>query len=494
MRKMSLEYGVNDAIVIGAGIGGLTAGALLAKAGWSVTVLEGHVDPGGCAATFRHRGSCFDAGATLVGGFQPGGPHDRIGRVLGIDWPVRPVEPAMIVWLPDGPVTRWSDPWRWQNERVARFGLGPAEAFWRDQESTADRVWSLSRAPWPPGPPAEWLDLARLARPDLIRLLPHLNRTVAAVLRRHRVDSRQVRGFVDAQLLITAQAGAAETAWLYGATALDFARSGVFAVAGGIGAIAECLAEALRRQGGTVLYKRRVTAIHPLPGDGYRVETARGETHAGRTIIANLSPSDLAGLLDEPLRAHLPTRWRSREPAWGAALAYLELDATAIPPGFVDHHQFLGDYDAPLGEGNTVFLSLAPEWDTARAPAGLRVATLSTHTRAWDWWQAPSREAYRERRAEYTERLLRAAEQALPNLRAAIRRCLPATPVTFHRFTQRATGYVGGFPQTSLFQALGPGTGLPNLYLVGDSTFPGQSTAAVTLGAERLVRRLLRRR
>ncbi|HEX2171478.1 MAG TPA: FAD-dependent oxidoreductase, partial [Dehalococcoidia bacterium] len=353
------------------------------------------------------------------------------------------------------------------------------------------RVWSLSEAPWPPGPPAEWLDLIRLARPSFIPLLPHLNRTVAGVLRRHRAGSRRLRGFVDAQLMITAQAGADETAWLYGATALDFARPGVFTVAGGIGAIAECLAEALHRQGGQVLFKRRVTAIRPAAG-GYQVETARGEVHQARSVIANLSPADLAGLLDDPLRRRLPSRWRGREAPWGAAMAYLELDAAFIPPGFADHHQILCDYDEPIGEGNSVFFSLSPAWDTARAPAGLRVATLSTHTRARAWWQTAGREEYRERRADYTERLIGAAERALPSLRSTIRRILPATPVTFHRFTRRAAGYVGGFPQTSLFDAIGPGTGLPNLYLVGDSTFPGQSTAAVTLGAERLVRRLLR--
>jgi phytoene dehydrogenase-like protein len=51
---------------------------------------------------------------------------------------------------------------------------------------------------------------------------------------------------------------------------------------------------------------------------------------------------------------------------------------------------------------------------------------------------------------------------------------------------------VGGFPQTSLFKARGPRTGLPNLRLVGDSIFPGQSTAGVSLGAMRVVEDLLR--
>ena len=43
------------AVIIGAGVAGLTAGALLAQAGHEVTVLEAHVDPGGCAATFSPR-------------------------------------------------------------------------------------------------------------------------------------------------------------------------------------------------------------------------------------------------------------------------------------------------------------------------------------------------------------------------------------------------------------------------------------------------------
>jgi len=49
-------------IVIGAGIGGLAAGAMLARRGVQVVVLEAQRYAGGCAATFSSGGYRFDAG------------------------------------------------------------------------------------------------------------------------------------------------------------------------------------------------------------------------------------------------------------------------------------------------------------------------------------------------------------------------------------------------------------------------------------------------
>ncbi|MFN8595893.1 MAG: hypothetical protein U0559_06885, partial [Anaerolineae bacterium] len=62
---------------------------------------------------------------------------------------------------------------------------------------------------------------------------------------------------------------------------------------------------------------------------------------------------------------------------------------------------------------------------------------------------------------------------------------LPGTPLTFERFTRRVDGMVGGFPQHNLFTAWSPRIDR-RLWLVGDSIFPGQSTAAVSLGALRV--------
>jgi hypothetical protein len=72
---------VTGVVVIGAGVAGLEAAAGLSRAGLDVTVLEAQLTPGGCASTFSHQGDRFDAGATLAGGFYPGGLMDRVAQV-----------------------------------------------------------------------------------------------------------------------------------------------------------------------------------------------------------------------------------------------------------------------------------------------------------------------------------------------------------------------------------------------------------------------------
>lgn len=171
-------------------------------------------------------------------------------------------------------------------------------------------------------------------------------------------------------------------------------------------------------------------------------------------------------------------------------MLYLGIDGRDLPANFPLHHQVI--IGEPLGEGNSVFLSLSPAWDVQRAPVGMRAITLSTHTdlRAWHRLQASDPEAYALRKETYQEKLLAAAERALPGLRGRIHLALPATPLTFERFTRRYQGWVGGFPQTSLLRNGGPRLA-KDMWLVGDSIFPGQSTAAVALGGLAVAERII---
>jgi phytoene dehydrogenase-like protein len=349
---------------------------------------------------------------------------------------------------------------------------------------------------WPPQTPS---DLRQLAGHGLAWLGADLRRTVKPGLALDAVRSvaahlvgasERLRLFVDAQLLIAAQTTSRHTNALYGAAALDLPRRGVVHAEGGMGTIANTLVEAVRRNGGEVHFRQEVKRIVIERGRPVALETKRGGSFLADVVIANLPPWNVRQLLGE----HLPARLRKLpdrpERVWGAFMIYAGLDGAVVPDGLALHHQVV--LREPMGNGNTVFLSLGPEWDEGRAPQGRRTLTMSTHTELEPWWDLYEydREAYEARKRSYAEQVLSAAEMALPGLRGAADLILPGTPVTFQRFTRRAWGWVGGFPQTSLFRAWGPRLA-PGLWMVGDSIFPGQSVPAVALGGIRVANALL---
>jgi C-3',4' desaturase CrtD len=488
---------VKHVVVVGAGVGGLSAAAVLARAGLDVTVLEAHIYAGGCAGTFFHQGYRFDAGATLAAGFYPGGPMDALALAAGIPaWPVRTQELALTVHLPEGdPVHRWTDPARWTSERAKLNG--PAEAFWAWQEPTAEAVWGLASQlpPWPPASIPDLIDLIRLGAASLSSLPAGLGPgslladALTSAARHLPAANSRLRLFVDGQLMISAQTTSEHANALYAAAALDLPRRGVVQVEGGMGSIAHTLAESIKCLGGRVLYRHEVTGIRVHAGAPVSVETRRGGNFPVDLLILNLTPWNAAALLG----AHAPPRLRGLPPhpaGWGAFTVYVGIDASVVPDGFPLHHQVIDR--EPLGEGNSAFLSISPAWDAGRAPAGKRALTLSTHTRLEPWGALEKdTPAFAEREAAYADRLLASAERVLPGIRSAARLVLPGTPDTFERFTRRIGGWVGGFPQTSLFRFFAPRLA-PAIWLAGDSIFPGQSVAATALGGLRVAHQVLR--
>jgi phytoene dehydrogenase-like protein len=365
-------------------------------------------------------------------------------------------------------------------------------------------MWELALR-LPPWPPQSMVDLARLARHGLEmtqKLRTQSLRTQKLLFDALRPVSSHLGGqddllrlFVDAQLLISAQATSADTNALYGASALDLPRRGVVHLPGGIGSIAETLAQSVRSNGGQVLYRREATQVLFQGGKVSAVETRQGEHYPADLVIANLPPLNIARLIPEtrgPELERLARRLRKLHPpdGWGAFVVYAGIDAGQIPPDLPLHQQVV--VQEPLAEANSIFLSLSPAFDPGRAPQDQRAVTMSTHTRLSPWWRAfeQDRSRYEALKSETCERMLAAAEVAIPGFRQAATLILPGTPVTFQRFTRRVRGWVGGYPQTSLFRANAPAL-TPGLWMVGDSVFPGQSIPAVALGGLRVARDVL---
>ncbi|MCU0362074.1 MAG: NAD(P)/FAD-dependent oxidoreductase [Bacteroidales bacterium] len=73
-----------DAIIIGGGLGGLTAGAKLSKEGRKVLLIEQHSQPGGCATTFRRGEFTLEVGLHEMDGPGPRDMKTRIFADLGV--------------------------------------------------------------------------------------------------------------------------------------------------------------------------------------------------------------------------------------------------------------------------------------------------------------------------------------------------------------------------------------------------------------------------
>ncbi len=477
---MQHTYHEGRIVIVGAGIGGLSAGALLAQKGLDITVLESHSLPGGCASTFSRSGFRFDAGATVGCGFHRHGPLDRLGRELGITWPTMP---SPVAWeYQCGELSLQLDHMR--EDILARFpGSAP---FWDEQEEAAAVLWALAKKglAWPPATAG---DIGKLLgmMPKKVSTLTLLGKlagnTVRQWLGRHDLDtdSEFVR-FIDAQLLISLQTTSSAANALFGAIALDLPVRGTHRITGGIGTVAKELAGSIEKNGGQVLYGKEAVTIETHKGKARAVTTADGERFSADAFICNLTPASLAAICPEATSGR-----KSNKGGWSAYMLYLGLEEGVCEKSGC--HLQLVRPAGTLGECSSIFASISPSDDSLRAPEGRRAMTVSTHTRPGHWWQAmkQGRDAYDALRKGYREDILSLLEHAIPGIGNHIVAEHDATPVSWERWTGRKEGFVGGTPQTGLWGARGPRTKLANLFLSGDSVFPGQSLPGVTTGSRR---------
>lgn len=500
MSPSPLSSQTAPVIVIGAGIGGLTAAALLARRGYPVRVFDQAIVAGGCASTFKRQGFTFDVGATQVAGLEPGGIHQQIFADLDMPLPpATPCDPACAVFLPgeSEPISVWREPSAWEAERRRQFP--GSEPFWQLVQDLFQVSWRF-QGRGPVLPPRNGWDLWRLVqavRLDTLTTLPYTFATVGQVLDRLGLGGdRRLKTFLDLQLKLYSQVSADETAMLYAATALSVAQApqGLFHLQGSMQVLSDYLEKALGRDGGQLHLRHRVQRIHT---QGRRVtgvtvydqRTKHTWVEPARHVVSNVTVQSLVTLLGEATPPGYRRRVQALSPSSGAFVLYLGVAAAAIPDHCPPHLQFFYDYDGPLGENNSLFVSVSRPGD-GRAPAGMATIIASTFTAVEPWWQSQD---YQSLKQAYTDGTMRRLSSYFDLAPAHLIHVEAATPRTFAHFTARHQGMVGGLGmRVETFGPLGFANRTPidGLWLVGDCTHPGEGTAGVSYSAKTVVQQI----
>jgi C-3',4' desaturase CrtD len=484
-----------DVAVVGAGVAGLTAAALLAAEGLEVVLLEAHSQSGGCAGTFRRGPYTFDVGATQVAGFEPAGSHARLFRHFGLPLPAaRPLDPGCSVRLAGEaePIRLWRDPERWRRERQRQFP--GSERFWQLCQLLHRGTWGFAGRD-PVLPPRSVWDLGQLLGAlDAGALASGLftAATIADLLRLCGCGSdRRLRRFLDLQLRLYSQEPADRTAALYGATVLAMAQEplGLWHLEGSMQRLSEALEQALAAAGGQLRLRHRLTRLTRAAA-GWRLEGLgpgqRPFALEVEAMVCSLPPQALPDLLGDQLPGGYRRRLDGLSDPSGALVLYGAVPRERLPADLGLHAQL--EWDDP----GSLFVSLSAEGD-GRAPQGQATVIASVFTPARPWF-ALAEPAYQQRKQQVMAAMQAGLRELLGLTAADWLHAELATPRGFAGWTGRPFGFVGGLGQhPSRFGPFGLAgrTPLPGLWLCGDSIHPGEGTAGVSLSALTACRQLL---
>ncbi len=477
---------LHDVVVVGAGIGGLVAGSLLASRGYDVVVVEQHTAPGGSASCFSRHGYRFDVGASLFYGLAPSGTTcfirkvlDEIGESLEV---VR--DPVQIHYhLPGGREVRaHEDRERFLDELTAAFprerdGIrrfyGRVDAFFR----------RLNRMPFESIEDVDHLVRVATRHPlGTLQLMYYSMVDVAGIARRYLRDP-ELRAFVELECYAWALTGAAEVPFINAAIVLgDRHYGGIHYPVGGSQEIAEALVRGLRRHGGDVRFRTPVDEILVRDGRAAGVRLASGEEVRARYVVSNATYAQTFGRLvrtsPEPCAKALRSVERF-EPGPSFFSVFAGIRADVVPEGFSTHHIVVEDWSRMRDEAGTVFVSMPSLHDASLAPPGRHVLHCFASHREESW---PARgKPYRERKRELAARTLERLEAIMPGLCGAVEHLEAATPRTNERYIRRPGGTYGLLLRRSRDLMLRPQNSTPirGLYCTGDSCFPGQGVTAV---------------
>jgi phytoene desaturase len=481
-----------DAVVVGAGIGGLVTANLLAKAGLSVLLVEQHYMVGGYCSTFRRAGYTFDAGTH----FYPllGNPDTLTGRLLGeLGVATRWVkmDPVDTFHFPDG--TRFA---------VAAdldSYLAQLHADFPDESAALDGFFAAVREAYLQG-------LLWFFRERPVEQLPRL-----AAWRDMTVRDALDRWFRDPKLklLLTADcphwgSPPSRTSFVFDSMLRLSYFLGNYYPIGGSQAIADELARCFEEAGGHILTSARVERIAVAAGAarGVEIEVLRGPVQksfprgfvSAEVVVSN---ADLGETWQRLVGAeHLPPvtleplgRLRPTFPCWLTHLGLRGVPAAALEEA-QGYYWDSWDVDR-VGKDALRFKLFCPTlYDPGLAPEGGQVLivqkVLEMDYEAVEDWPAHKQavEAF----------VFRELERVLPGIGEHVVVATSASAHTSWRFTLNQRGAMLGWEMSpeQLAEGRPPReTPIRGLHLVGHWTRPGGGVTPVIVSAQRVAEQIL---
>jgi 1-hydroxy-2-isopentenylcarotenoid 3,4-desaturase len=498
-RAAPVSAPMKSVVIIGGGIGGLASAALLARAGYSVTLLEAHATLGGRAGSWAKSGFRFDTGPSWY--LMPEA-FDHFYRLLGTSAEEQlelvTLDPAYRVYFEGQQEPLDISATLEENlvmfERVQRKAGRRLEKYVESAASTYDLVtrnflYTTFAWPWP-------LTNRELSRqlPSLVRLmLRPLSSMVARTVRDDRL--RKILGYP--VMFVGASPFAAPSIY-HLMSHLDLS-GGVQYPIGGFARVIESIANLAVAEGVTIIPSARVTRIRvqdrAATGVDYVDDRKRSHTVTADIVV---SATDLhhseTELLEPSQQTYPQAYWDKATPGPSAVLLYLGVQGD-LPE--LEHHTLLFADDPRDAEPATLYVCKPSGLDAAVAPDGHEclVVLVSVPADVSLGKGGVGGKGDRAVEAVADAAIGQLADWAgIPDLasRVTVRRTVgPADFATdLNSWRGTALGPAHILRQTGPFRARNKSKRVRNLYFAGASTIPGVGLPMCLISAEVLLKRI----